>query len=82
MTFWLNVRLWLRDFLDIPPEAERSQWWDILAGATAGLFVGMAFPFFIRLAKEDLHASDAAITVFQPPTHRSRTWRTWRRSLE
>jgi MFS family permease len=53
---------WFRNALGIPPEAEYSFRWDIIAGASVGIFVGIAFPFFTRIAK-DLHAPDGAILL-------------------
>jgi MFS family permease len=52
----------LNNLLGIPPEAEYSFKWDITAGAMVGIFVGIAFPFFTRIAK-DLHAPDSAILL-------------------
>ena len=53
----------VRDLLDVPRPARHSLRWDVLAGACVGAYTGMSFPFFIRIARGDLGASDAAIAL-------------------
>jgi Major Facilitator Superfamily. len=53
----------LRDVLDVPRAARRSLQWDVLAGACAGAYTGLAFPFFVRIGRGDLGASDTAIAL-------------------
>lgn len=59
----LRARQTLRAGLLIPRAARRSLGWDVLAGALAGVYMGMTFPFFTRIARGDLHAPDVAIAL-------------------
>jgi MFS transporter, DHA1 family, staphyloferrin B biosynthesis exporter len=58
----LKARRLSRSALGVPKIARHSLHWDVLAGASTGIYMGMLLPFLIRTAK-DLHAPDAAITV-------------------
>lgn len=57
----LRLRHWARWKLGVPREALHSLGWDVLAGACAGVYLGMTIPFFTRIARAELHASDFAI---------------------
>jgi MFS family permease len=54
--FWFNV-------LGVPLEASQSVAWDMLAGAFSGLYMGMTFPFFTKIARGELDSSQAAISL-------------------
>ncbi len=45
-----------RGALDIPRVAMYSLRWDLMAGLCAGAYQGLAFPFFVKIARGDLHA--------------------------
>jgi MFS family permease len=59
----LRARLALRDTLDVPRAARHSFRWDVLAGACNGAYMGMVFPFVVRIARGDLAAPESAIAV-------------------
>jgi MFS family permease len=53
----------LRLALDIPRPARHSFRWDALAGALTGAYMGMTFPFFVRIARGELNTSETLIAV-------------------
>jgi MFS family permease len=59
----LRARRVARTHLGIPREARYSLGWDILAGICAGAYMGALFPFLLRIARGELHASDLAISL-------------------
>ncbi|MBC8104435.1 MAG: MFS transporter [Cytophagales bacterium] len=59
----LRVRRATRSVVSIPRAARQSLRWDFLAGACSGAYMGLAFPFFTRIARGDLHASETAIAL-------------------
>ncbi len=61
--FGLKARIKLRLALDIPRAARHSFLWDSIAGMCAGAYMGMTFPFFVRIARGELNAPEATIAV-------------------
>ena len=59
----LHARRTVRGPLGVPRLARYSLGWDILAGAFTGLYTGMAFPFFTKIARGELHASEGAVAL-------------------
>ena len=53
----------MRLALDVPRPARHSFRWDTLAGACTGAYMGMTFPFFTRIARGELHASEGMIAL-------------------
>ncbi len=59
----LRARRALRSSLDVPRAARHSFRWDVLAGSCVGAYMGMTFPFLVRIARGDLQAPPAAIAL-------------------
>jgi MFS family permease len=59
----LRVRRATRSVISVPRAAKQSLRWDILAGACSGTYMGFAFPFFTKIARGDLHATETAIAL-------------------
>jgi MFS family permease len=59
----LRARRTARNALGIPRATRYSLGWDLLAGAFSGAYMGMAFPFFTKIARGELHAPEAAIAL-------------------
>ena len=59
----LHVRRATRTVISVPRAARESLRWDLLAGACSGTFMGLASPFFTRIARGDLHASETVIAL-------------------
>lgn len=62
-TLPLRARRAVAATLAVPTESSHSFRWDVLAGACAGAFQGITFPFFVRIARVELHASEFAIAL-------------------
>lgn len=60
-SFGFRARVRVRGALDVPRPARHSFRWDTLAGACTGAYMGMTFPFFTRIARGELHASETLI---------------------
>ncbi len=60
-SFGFRARVKVRVALDVPRPARHSFRWDTLAGACTGAYMGMTFPFFTRIARGELQASETMI---------------------
>ena len=52
-----------RDTLPVPRDAAYSFRFDALTGGLTGVYMGMTSPFFVKIARGDLHASQTAIAL-------------------
>ena len=52
-----------RQALPVPRAAVYSFRWDALTGGLTGLYMGMTSPFFVKIARGDLHSSQTAIAL-------------------
>lgn len=59
----LLARRFSRNSLGVPRVARYSFDWDVKAGVFAGLYMGMTFPFFTKIARDELGASGSAIAL-------------------
>ena len=59
----IRVRRAVRNHLDVPRAARHSLNWDLIAGACAGAYQGMTFPFFVRIARGELGASETLVAL-------------------
>ncbi len=63
VTARLRARRAARNTLGIPRLARYSLGWDLLAGMFTGAYMGISFPFFVKIARSELHAPEIAIAV-------------------
>ncbi|GAB4458906.1 MAG: hypothetical protein OHK0029_20810 [Armatimonadaceae bacterium] len=59
----LGARRFSRNSLGISRIVKHSLLWDLRAGAFTGLYVGMTFPFFVKIARDQLEATGLAIAL-------------------
>jgi MFS family permease len=59
----VGVRRLGRDQLGIPRAARHSLGWDVWAGAFSGLYMGMTFPFFTKIARGELGSPEWAVSL-------------------
>lgn len=53
----------MRHRLGVPRAARYSLGWDLLAGSCTGAYMGLTFPFFVKIARGQLGAPEAAIAL-------------------
>ncbi len=63
LKFRLRVRAAVRERLGVPRVTRYSLAWDMVAGLSAGAFLGMVMPFLTKIARGELHASQHAIAL-------------------
>jgi MFS family permease len=63
LKFRLQLRSTIRERLGVPRVTRYSLAWDMVAGLSAGAFMGMTMPFLTKIARGELHTSQSAISL-------------------